>query len=109
MDNSKDWGEFLEGIKAAQQAAEAQKEANEQHEKYERLRFEFTLALINNNDLLHERSFKEICQLGVELTDEFMKHESESEVRADVENEVSPDEDILENGFSRQVTFYEKD
>lgn len=51
MDNSKDWGEFLEGIKAAQQAAEAQKEANE----------------------------------------------------------VSPDEDILENGFSRQVTFYEKD
>ena len=73
MDNSKDWGEFLEGIKAAQQAAEAQKEANEQHEKYERLRFEFTLALINNNDLLHERSFKEICQLGVELTDEFMK------------------------------------
>ena len=70
MDNSKDWGE----IKAAQQAAEAQKEANEQHE---RLRFEFTLALINNNDLLHERSFKEICQLGVELTDEFMKHESE--------------------------------
>ena len=71
MDNSKDWGEFLEGIKAAQQAAEAQKEANEQHEKYERLRFEFTLALINNNDLLHERSFKEICQLGVELTDEF--------------------------------------
>lgn len=55
MDNSKDWGE---GIKAAQQAAEAQKEANEQHEKYERLRFEFTLALINNNDLLHERSFK---------------------------------------------------
>lgn len=50
MDNSKDWGEFLEGIKAAQQAAEAQKEANEQHEKYERLRFEFTLALINNND-----------------------------------------------------------
>ena len=71
MDNSKDWGEFLEGIKAAQ------KEANEQHEKYERLRFEFTLALINNNDLLHERSFKEICQLGVELTDEFMKHESE--------------------------------
>lgn len=27
----------------------------------------------------------------------------------DVENEVSPDEDILENGFSRQVTFYEKD
>lgn len=77
MDNSKDWGEFLEGIKAAQQATEAQKEANEQHEKYERLRFEFTLALINNNDLLHERSFKEICQLGVELTDEFMKHESE--------------------------------
>lgn len=76
MDNSKDWGEFLEGIKAAQQATEAQKEANEQHEKYERLRFEFTLALINNNDLLHERSFKEICQLGVELTDEFMKHES---------------------------------
>ena len=68
MDNSKDLGEFLEGIKAAQQAAEAQKEANEQHEKYERLRFEFTLALINN--LLHERSFKEICQLGVELTDE---------------------------------------
>lgn len=68
MDNSKDWGEFLEGIKAAQQATEAQKEANEQ---YERLRFEFTLALINNNDLLHERSFKEICQLGVELTDEF--------------------------------------
>lgn len=67
----------LEGIKAAQQAAEAQKEANEQHEKYERLRFEFTLALINNNDLLHERSFKEICQLGVELTNEFMKHESE--------------------------------
>lgn len=60
-----------------QQATEAQKEANEQHEKYERLRFEFTLALINNNDLLHERSFKEICQLGVELTDEFMKHESE--------------------------------
>ena len=55
MDNSKDWGEFLEGIKAAQQATEAQKEANEQHEKYERLRFEFTLALINNNDLLHER------------------------------------------------------
>ena len=53
MDNSKDWGEFLEGIKAAQQATEAQKEANEQHEKYERLRFEFTLALINNNDLLH--------------------------------------------------------
>ena len=45
MDNSKDWGEFLEGIKAAQQAAEAQKEANEQHKKYERLRFEFTLAL----------------------------------------------------------------
>ena len=42
---------------------EAQKEANEQHEKYERLRFEFTY-------------FKEICQLGVELTDEFMKHES---------------------------------
>lgn len=79
MDNSKDWGEFLEGIKAAQQATEAQKEANEQHEKYERLRFEFTLALINNNDLLHERSFKEICQLGVELTDEFMKHESETE------------------------------
>lgn len=77
MDNSKDWGEFLEGIKAAQQAAEAQKEANEQHKKYERLRFEFTLALINNNDLLHERSFKEICQLGVKLTDEFMKHESE--------------------------------
>lgn len=77
MDNSKDWGEFLEGIKAAQQATEAQKEANEQHEKYERLRFEFTLALINNNDLLHERSFKEICQLGIELTDEFMKHESE--------------------------------
>lgn len=77
MDNSKDWGEFLEGIKAAQQATEAQKEANEQHEKYERLRFEFTLALINNNDLLHERSFKEICQLGVELTDEFTKHESE--------------------------------
>ena len=75
MDNSKDWGEFLEGIKAAQQATEA----NEQHEKYERLRFEFTLALINNNDLLHERSFKEICQLGVELTDEFMKHESEKE------------------------------
>lgn len=75
MDNSKDWSEFLEGIKAAQQAAEAQKEANEQHEKYERLRFEFTLALINN--LLHERSFKEICQLGVELTNEFMKHESE--------------------------------
>lgn len=75
MDNSKDWGEFLEGIKAAQQAAEAQKEANEQHEKYERLRFEFTLALINN--LLHERSFKEICQLGVELTDEFMKQELE--------------------------------
>lgn len=28
MDNSKDWGEFLEGIKAAQQATEAQKEAN---------------------------------------------------------------------------------
>lgn len=28
---------------------------------------------------------------------------------ADVENEVSPDEDILENGFSKQVTFYEKD
>lgn len=28
---------------------------------------------------------------------------------ADVENEVSPDEDILENGFTRQVTFYEKD
>lgn len=26
-----------------------------------------------------------------------------------VENEVSPDKDILENGFSRQVTFYEKD
>lgn len=26
-----------------------------------------------------------------------------------VENEVSPDEDILENGFSKQVTFYEKD
>lgn len=77
MDNSKDWGEFLEGIKAAQQAAEAQKEANEQHEKYERLRFEFTLALINNNDLLHERSFKEICQLGVELTNEFMEHEPE--------------------------------
>ena len=77
MDNSKDWGEFLEGIKVAQQATEAQKEANEQHEKYERLRYEFTLALINNNDLLHERSFKEICQLGVELTDEFMKHESE--------------------------------
>jgi hypothetical protein len=25
MDNSKDWGEFLEGIKAAQQATEAQK------------------------------------------------------------------------------------
>lgn len=25
------------------------------------------------------------------------------------ESEVSPDEDILENGFSRQVTFYEKD
>lgn len=70
MDNSKDWGEFLEGIKAAQQAAEAQKEANEQHEKYERLRFEFTLALINNNDLLHERSFKEICQLGVEADSE---------------------------------------
>jgi hypothetical protein len=45
MDNSKDWGEFLEGIKAAQQATEAQKEANEQHEKYERLRFEFTLAI----------------------------------------------------------------
>lgn len=45
MDNSKDWGEFLEGIKAAQQAAEAQKEANEQHEKYERLRFEFTLSI----------------------------------------------------------------
>ena len=42
MDNSKDWGE---GIKAAQQATEAQKEANEQHEKYERLRFEFTLAI----------------------------------------------------------------
>lgn len=82
MDNSKDWGEFLEGIKAAQQAAEAQKEANEQHEKYERLRFEFTLALINNNDLLHERSFKEICQLGVELTDEFMKHEADSEDEA---------------------------
>ena len=60
-----------------QQATEVQKEANEQHKKYERLRFEFTLALINNNDLLHERSFKEICQLGVELTDEFMKHESE--------------------------------
>lgn len=38
---------------------------------------EIALALINNNDLLHERSFKEICQLGVELTDEFMKHESE--------------------------------
>lgn len=31
------------------------------------------------------------------------------EYSADVENEVSPDEDILENGFSRQVTFYEKD
>ena len=29
MDNSKDWGEFLEGIKVAQQATEAQKEANE--------------------------------------------------------------------------------
>lgn len=26
-----------------------------------------------------------------------------------VDTEVSPDEDILENGFSRQVTFYEKD
>lgn len=25
MDNSKDWGEFLEGIKAAQQATEAQR------------------------------------------------------------------------------------
>lgn len=24
-------------------------------------------------------------------------------------NEVSPDEDVLENGFSRQVTFYERD
>lgn len=57
MDNSKDWGEFLEGIKAAQQAAEVYIE----------------------------------------------------EYSADVENEVSPDEDILENGFSRQVTFYEKD
>ena len=77
MDNSKEWGEILEGIKAAQQAAEAQKEANEQQEKYERMRIEFTLALINNNDLLHERSFKEIWQLGVELTDDFMKHESE--------------------------------
>ena len=31
------------------------------------------------------------------------------EYSADVEDEVSPDEDILENGFSRQVTFYEKD
>lgn len=31
------------------------------------------------------------------------------EYSADVENEVSPDKDILENGFSRQVTFYEKD
>lgn len=31
------------------------------------------------------------------------------EYSADVENEVSPDEDKLENGFSRQVTFYEKD
>lgn len=38
------------------------------------------------------------------------KHELDSIVKAaDVENEVSPDEDILENGFSRQVTFYEKD
>lgn len=45
MDNSKDWGEFLEGIKAAQQATEAQKEANEQHEKYERLRFEFYIGI----------------------------------------------------------------
>lgn len=31
------------------------------------------------------------------------------EYSADVEDEVSPDKDILENGFSRQVTFYEKD
>ena len=31
------------------------------------------------------------------------------EYSADVENEVSPDKDILENGFSRQVTFYEND
>lgn len=71
MDNSKDWGEVLK------LHSKQLKLKRKLHEKYERLRFEFTLALINNNDLLHERSFKEICQLGVELTNEFMKHESE--------------------------------
>lgn len=47
----------------------------ENHDEYERLRLQFTLALLNNNDLLHERSFKEICELGVEFTEEYIKHE----------------------------------
>lgn len=39
----------------------------------------------------------------------FCKINDEWCVLANQRGEVSPDEDILENGFSRQVTFYEKD
>lgn len=39
----------------------------------------------------------------------FCKINDERCVLANQRDEGAPDEDILENGFSRQVTFYEKD
>lgn len=47
------------------------------NERYERLRLEFTKILMSNNDLLHERSFAEICKLGKQFTEEYIKHETE--------------------------------
>lgn len=42
------------------------------NENYEKLRLEFTKTLLTNNDLLHERSFAEICRLGKSFTDEYI-------------------------------------
>lgn len=47
------------------------------NERYERLRLEFTKILMSNNDLLHERSFAEICKLGKQFTEEYIKHGTE--------------------------------
>lgn len=46
-------------------------------EDFERLRLEFTKILMSNNDLLHERSFAEICKLGKQFTEEYIKHGTE--------------------------------
>lgn len=57
---------FEEAIENLQQVQE--------NERYERLRLDFTKVLLANNDLLHERSFEEICKLGIELTNEYIRH-----------------------------------